>query len=289
MDWGGKYRGLWLTDYDGTIKQEGALGVCEADKAALRRLGGLGWLRAVATGRSLFNFAKVWEPGLELDALIFAGGAGLCPWSPMGPGPLLASSLIEGPALRQAIEASRRLGFGFFAYHEMPDNHYFYYERPAGQPPLGFFKRLEIFAGQHSPWPADYFTRGGYARISQIMLMIPAGAFGAAEREFRAAAPSLSVLRSTSPFGDGCLWLEAFAPGTSKGLAAAGLAARVGLDASRAVALGNDYNDRELLDWAGTSFVTADAPAEMRPGHVVMPVAGQGGLAWALDWVLARG
>ncbi|UQZ89355.1 hypothetical protein C4J81_09160 [Deltaproteobacteria bacterium Smac51] len=286
-DPGRSYRGIWLTDFDGTIKPEGANTVCAADKAALKRLKQLGWLRVVATGRSLFNFAKAWEPDLELDALIFSSGAGLCAWTPMGPGPALNTRLIEPALAKAAIAAARSLGFGFFAYHEPPDNHHFYYERPRNAP-AGFDRRLEIFPVQSFPWPDDYFQSRGYSRLSQIMIMIPAALFDQAESDFRRMAPGLSVIRSTSPFGDGCLWLEVFGPGTSKGQAASDLAGLVSLTAGEAVALGNDYNDIDLLAWADCSFVTEDAPAEIKSGHTVMPSAGQGGLAWALNRVFGH-
>ncbi len=271
--------GIWFTDFDGTIKPERGP-VCAADKAALRRLKEEGWFRVVATGRSLFAFAKIWEPDLELDALIFASGAGLCAWGPEGPGPLLRRRLIGPELLKTAMKAAIALGFGFFAYHAPPDNHHFYYLRPA-DPPSGFEKRLEIYSGQAWPWPDDYFQRSRRAAISQIMMMVPAPLIEKAERDFRRLAPGLSIIRSTSPFGDSCLWLEVFPPGVSKGRAGAQLAEEMGLTAEKTVALGNDYNDIDLLAWAGRSFVTADAPADVRSGHSIMPEAGEGGLAWA--------
>lgn len=280
------FSGIFFTDFDGTIKPEHGT-VCAADKAALVRLKELGWLRVVATGRSLYNFVKAWEADLELDALIFSAGAGVCPWSPFGPGPLLHSRLIEPDLLAAAVAAARQLGFGFFAYHAPPDNHYFYYLRPL-EPPLGFLKRLEIFPGQARPWPDDYFANPRHAQISQLMIMVPEAQVSQAEKDFGRLAPGLSIIRSTSPFGDGCIWLEIFGPGTSKGQAAARLAGDLAIPPEKTVALGNDYNDIDLLAWAGQSFITADAPPDIQPGHIIMPPAGQGGLAWAVERVLAN-
>lgn len=284
--YGAEFAGICFTDFDGTIKPPSGR-VCAADKAALRRLGELGWLRVVATGRSLFSFAKAWEADLELDALIFSSGVGLCAWDAFGPGPLLRGHLIAADLLQTAVAAAFQLGYGFFAYQEAPDNHHFYYARPQN-PPLGFEKRLKIFPAQAWPWPDDYFTNQRRARVSQIMIMVPGPLIDQAEQNFRRLAPGLSVIRSTSPFGDGCLWLEVFGPGISKGQAAARLAGELGVAVEQTVALGNDYNDIDLLAWAGQAFVTADAPAEIRAGHSIMPPAGLGGLAWAMERVLGR-
>ena len=282
--------GLWLTDFDGTIKPGDGGPVAEADLAALRRLGALGWRRAVATGRSLFGFAKAWQPGLELDYLIFSSGAGLCSWSERGPGPIIEASVFEPKAARQALQAALNLKFGFFAYHAPPDNHHFYHHRPPGGPevPAGFDRRLELFRTQCSPWggrTAENFDEP----LSQVMIMVPAERADAIEAEFRRQAPGLSVIRSSSPFGDGCLWLEIFPPGISKSLAAASLTGRLGLDPGQTVALGNDYNDRDLLNWAGRAFITADAPADLRGSLPTIAPAGDGGLAEAVEAVLGAG
>lgn len=282
------YRGLWLTDFDGTINPEGADPVALMDKEALKRLKDLGWFRAVVTGRSLFGFVKAWEPGLELDVLIFSSGVGVCGWDLMGPGPLLSVRTFEKEEALNALKAALGLGYGFFAYQTPPDNHHFYYHRPA-EPPAGFTRRLEIFDVQKRKWSDDYFQAESPPPLCQIMIMVPAASADRAEADFHHLAPGLSVVRSTSPFGDGCLWLEIYPPGVEKGRAAAALAARLNLDPASCVALGNDYNDQSMLDWAGRAFITANAPQELLNRYQVMPPAGCGGLAWALETVLNSG
>jgi hydroxymethylpyrimidine pyrophosphatase-like HAD family hydrolase len=281
--------GLWLTDFDGTIKpHDPKTPVDAADLADLKRLGAEGWGRAVVTGRSLFSFATAWEPGLELDWLVFSSGLGLCPWGAMGPGALLESRSLSPAEAESALKAALGLNFGFFAYLSPPDGHHFYYVKPPRQIPSGFDKRLKIFAVQGRPFPADFFDRDPARRpvLSQILLMIPETEAREAEAELARQLPHLSRLGSASPFGDGCRWLEVLPPGVSKGRAAAALTARLGLDQGRTVALGNDHNDRDLLDWAGRAFVTRDAPPDLLARHHPIVPAGQGGLAEAMALVL---
>jgi hydroxymethylpyrimidine pyrophosphatase-like HAD family hydrolase len=281
--------GLWLTDFDGTIKPHDPKSPpAPADLTALKRLGAEGWVRAVVTGRSLFSFATAWEPGLELDWLVFSSGAGLCPWGPSGPGDLLEARSLKPPEAESALKTTLGLNFGFFAYLPPPDSHHFYYLKPPVQVPSGFNKRLQIFAAQGRPFPADYFERPQDDRpnLGQLLMMIPESESARVEAELDRHLPGLSRLACASPFGDGCRWLEVLPPDVSKGRAAAALAERLGLDRNRAVAMGNDHNDRDLLDWAGQAFVTRDAPPDLLARHRPISRAGQGGLAEAVAQVL---
>ena len=281
--------GLWLTDFDGTIKpHDPKAPPAPADLAALKRLGADGWVRAVVTGRSLFSFATAWEPGLELDWLVFSSGCGLCPWGGAGPGALLEARTLRPPEAEKAVKTALGLNFGFLAYLPPPDGHHFYYLKPPGQIPSGFNKRLKNFAAQGRPFPADYFDLPPADRpvFNQFLLMIPESEAARAEAELDRQLPDLSRLASASPFGDGCRWLEVLPPEVSKGRAAAALAKRLGLDRNQTVAMGNDHNDRDLLDWAGQAFVTRDAPPDLLARHQSIAPAGQGGLAEAVSKVL---
>ncbi|MDR2946654.1 MAG: HAD hydrolase family protein [Candidatus Adiutrix sp.] len=285
-----KIAAAFFTDFDGTIKPEDPEGLAPADIQAFKDMGAAGWVRVVATGRSLFGFAKAWPLGLELDWLIFSSGAGLCSWGPMGPGPLLTARVYSPAQAEAAVRAALALGHGFSAYAAPPDNHHFYYHFPE-RPSAGFLKRLEIFAAQSRPWPADgleRLERGSLKLGGHLLIMVPEAEVEAAEAEFLRLAPGLSIVQASSPFSDSHRWLEIFPPNVSKGRAAADLVRRLGLDPALCAAAGNDYNDRDLLDWAGKPFITADAPPDLRSrGYRVIPPAGRGGLAEA--WGLVGG
>jgi hydroxymethylpyrimidine pyrophosphatase-like HAD family hydrolase len=190
-----------------------------------------------------------------------------------------------------SLKTALDLNFGFFAYLAPPDSHHFYYISPPDQVPFGFRLRLKNFAAQGRPFPADFFHRAPDDRpvLSQLLLIIPEAEAARAEAEMAGRAPHLTRLVSASPFNDGCRWLEVLPPGVSKGRAAAALTERLGLDRSRTVAMGNDYNDSDLLDWAGRSFVTRDAPPDLLARHQPIAPAGQGGLAQAAALVLGEG
>jgi hydroxymethylpyrimidine pyrophosphatase-like HAD family hydrolase len=94
--------------------------------------------------------------------------------------------------------------------------------------------------------------------------------------------PGYTVLRSSSPLGSGATWVEIFPSIVSKSQAAAWLAGRVGLTARDVLCVGNDYNDEDLLEWGGTSFVVANSPADLRARFTTVASSDQGGLAEAV-------
>ena len=58
--------------------------------------------------------------------------------------------------------------------------------------------------------------------------------------------------------------LDLLPPGVSKGWALERLAKRLGVERKETAAIGDNWNDVDMLEWAGQSFVMANAAAEMR-------------------------
>jgi hypothetical protein len=54
--------------------------------------------------------------------------------------------------------------------------------------------------------------------------------------------------------------------GTTKGTTLAALAAHLGIDQSEVLAVGDNYNDREMLEWAGTGVIMGNAPGGLKSG-----------------------
>ncbi|MCA9671506.1 MAG: HAD family phosphatase [Myxococcales bacterium] len=58
-------------------------------------------------------------------------------------------------------------------------------------------------------------------------------------------------------------YLEVLPPGVNKGNAARALCAELGIDAADVAAVGDSFNDIELLEWAGLGVAMGNAPAEV--------------------------
>ena len=111
----------------------------------------------------------------------------------------------------------------------------------------------------------------------------------AVHAEVAAVLDGLNVVRTTSPLDHRSTWIEIFPGGVSKSAGAAWLAARHALDAGDVVAVGNDWNDCDLLAWAGCSFVVGNAVAELRARHATVAANDAGGVSEAVRCWLAAG
>lgn len=70
---------------------------------------------------------------------------------------------------------------------------------------------------------------------------------------------------------------------TTKGTTLAALAALLGIERSEVMAVGDNYNDREMLDWAGIGVVMGNAAEPLKArGHEVTGSNDEAGLAQAI-------
>ncbi|MDR1396081.1 MAG: Cof-type HAD-IIB family hydrolase [Deltaproteobacteria bacterium] len=261
---------LFISDFDGTLKSH--LGqVDPEDCRIMRAMGKRGIVRAVATGRSLFSFMRDWPADLELDYLIYSSGMALCRWTPSGPGEHVFVRSFPPDEQALALAAAWALEEGLLAFLAPPESHHFYFRPP---PPAknsaGFEARLKQFRAYARPWPEGPLTEP----LSQLLFMIRQPEVPAARQHFQKLAPGLSLTRSASPYADSCQWLEVFPAGVSKRSAAEVLAELAGCRAEETAALGNDFNDEELLAWAGRSFTVPGAPAELSARFEELPGPG---------------
>ena len=87
--------------------------------------------------------------------------------------------------------------------------------------------------------------------------------------------------------------LDLLAPGVSKGWALERLAARLGIDRTETMAIGDNWNDVEMLEWAGQGVLMGNAVPELRAmakrrGWQQVPSNDQDGVAVALEAAIAR-
>jgi Cof subfamily protein (haloacid dehalogenase superfamily) len=91
-------------------------------------------------------------------------------------------------------------------------------------------------------------------------------------------AGRLATTRSHQLFG------EMTALGVSKGAMLERLAARLGVERSQVVAIGDQENDLSMIEWAGLGLAMGNAiPAVQAAADAVLPGVGQGGVAHAIE------
>lgn len=77
--------------------------------------------------------------------------------------------------------------------------------------------------------------------------------------------------------------VDVCAADTTKGATLARLAAAFGIGRDEVMAIGDNFNDREMLAWAGTAVVMGNAADELKRGFEVTGTNDQGGVAMAIE------
>ncbi len=253
---------MMITDLDGTLKQWEQQYAAE-DIATLKELGRRGIIRVIATGRNLYFAKKVVPPDFPIDYLIFSSGAGIVRWHDQRS--LLTINIVpERTAALIALLHRQRLNF--MIHHEIPDEHFFYFEKNREEN-TDFHQRIEVYGSFARPLTeatSHFFT------ASQALIIIPAD-----EKKFNTIAQSISqmnIIRTTSPYSEATIWIEVFPEIVSKGAAIKWLCDKLGIELEQTMSIGNDYNDLDLLKTTASSWVVANAPRSLREVFATCPM-----------------
>ena len=247
-------RAMVVTDLDGTLlDSRGHLSVTNCE--TLMALGQQDVLRVVATGRNLFSALRALPQDMPLDYLVFASGAGTLEWRSRE---LLDVRHLDDMQALGAATRFRDLGLDFMLHQGVPDNHRFWYHRSRSDN-ADFERRIARYEAHCESWPLAGSPSGPFSQL----LAVEAPDSSLTHAALRESLAPLNVIRATSPLDHQSLWWEVFPEGVSKAAGARFVLRRHRVDASRVLAIGNDFNDEELLTWAPESRVVANAPAEL--------------------------
>lgn len=253
-----RYRALIFCDLDDTLIA-GSAPVSAANAAMIARLAASGVGVVAASGRNLMLLERVLPPELPLAFAICSTGVGIIDWPTRR---LLRRSELSPATAAKAARKLRAAGANFMVHAPLPDNHHCHY--CATLPDTGaradFYRRLGRFAQSPRLLPEEW---DGASGASQLLAIFDSGEVPAAEALAAELRPDYSVVRATSPIDHESLWLEIFAPGVNKASAAAWLCDRFA-PGMPSYALGNDYNDLDLLEWADHSLAAAASPPELK-------------------------
>ena len=266
-----------VTDLDGTLLDAGARLGAE-NRQALERLGKAGSLRVVATGRSLHSAEAVLDADFPIDYLVFSSGAGILDWRSRE---LLAAHEMQCADAEAALELLLTKGLAFMVHHGVPDNHRFYYHRTDSDNP-DFDRRCERYRDFAVPLRGRTLDR---MRVSQF-LAIEAPGSDSHYDDLVMELEHLNVVLTTSPLDHRSRWIEIFPPAASKSKASEWLRDRHAVAHHDVLAIGNDYNDRDLLEWAHHAYVVDNAAASLKARYRVVASNDEQGFAEA---VAARG
>ncbi len=266
-----------VTDLDGTLL-DGDARLGAANRRALERLGECACLRVVATGRSLYSAELVLDAAFPIDYLVFASGAGILEWRSRE---LLVAHEMSSRQVQKTLDLLLAKDLAFMVHLGTPENHHFHFHLPAGQAAgedPDFHRRRERYSEFAQP------LAGGNLEGLQVSQFLAIEAPGS-ESHYDALVTELAglnVVLTTSPLDHRSRWIEIFPPAASKSRAADWLRERHGVAHGDVVAVGNDTNDRDLLEWARHAYVVANATASLKRRYTVVASNDEQGFAEAI-------
>lgn len=268
-----KPAGIFVTDFDGTlVRSDGTL--AKVDLEALAFLKDRGILRVVATGRSMYSFHRSSGKKLTIEYIVFSCGAGILKAADKQ---LIYKKSLSSLQVIRAVRVLDQLDLSYMVHREIPANHFFLYRRANSANP-DFERRLNLY--RQFAEPLDGIEALGPA--CQLLSVLPYDGGADIYRQIRQRLPEFSVIRTTSPLDHRSIWIEMFAPGVSKGRTVAWLSEQLGVGPQNVLAVGNDYNDCDLLEWAGKGIVVANAPDDLKQKFPAVASNDDGGVAEAI-------
>lgn len=263
-------RSLFVTDLDGTLFND-AKTISARDMNTLVRLRSKGVVVAVATGRSIYSFYKALghidlkKELLPVDYLLFSTGAGILD---LKQEEIVRKLAISKPDVEAICACFGRAGYDYMVHKAIPDTHFFLYKSHGHANP-DFHKRIDLYQPFASPMQAGTML---YASATQVLAVVPHGVSPDQIVAWKSLLAGFSVIHATSPLDHRSAWIEVFHHKVSKSQAAAWLAGVLQIPRNRVVAVGNDFNDQDLLEWAGQGFCVANTVPGLDTG-IRMPVS----------------
>jgi Cof subfamily protein (haloacid dehalogenase superfamily) len=266
---------LLAIDIDGTLLDSRGQ-VPPANVDALTEAAGRGVRLAVVTGRS-FNFAL---PPVEilpdpLTLVVYNGAI-----ARTRSGDTLIRRLLPCHEARQVLMATMRWRDSALMQFDRPSLGQLVYDRLDWTHPnrVGF-KQKNLALIQEVPALEDALTEDPIQIAFNGSIETMRDLVTVMKRHDVLARLSVSV--TEYPRRDFSL-VDVCAQDTTKGSTLCRLASLLGIDRSDVMAVGDNFNDREMLEWAGVGVVMGNAVAAMKEGFEVTGTNDEGGLAQAI-------
>ena len=279
---------LFITDLDGTLLND-VRTVSPKDLAALTRMRRAGTLVALATGRSNHSLAMLMEKlgcagpagSMPVDYIIFSTGAGVMDYPG---GRILRSVSLAQEDVLLISSVLDQLRLDYMIHRPVPDTaHFLYSQYNRGN--QDFLRRLQIYRSFATPLSQARLC--GFGGATEVLCIVAHDKGHEIAARLAEIFKNFSVIKATSPLDGRSLWIEIFAPSVSKSKTAEWLVEELAIEREMVCAVGNDYNDQDLLHWAGKSFVVANSPSVLRDHFPVVASNNNGGVGEAAAWWLA--
>lgn len=267
---------LFATDYDGTLlRTDGTFD--PGDLQSLEELQRSGCAVILATGRSPFSLKRSLNGRkLPVNGFVLSSGGAVLD----GKGAVLSFHTLSPEETLAAHSAFTSLGLDDVSVQgPYPDSHHLHWI--PGDHGSDFRRRLELYRG--------------YSREIDSAEMVSSEVIGFApsevadtvlERVREKLGERFSVIRATSPIDHRTVWIEIFPAGVDKGHGCDIVRREYGIERSLTAAVGNDWNDVAMLEWASTAFIVENGPSELKAMYRSVPSCDSLGVSTAAaEWL----
>lgn len=249
---------LVATDLDGTFLKNDRT-VSTENINALKRLGDENIVRVAATGRNLKKVNEVLNEHVPFDFVVFSSGAGVYN---MKDKTHIYKQNIEEASAQKILNHFISRQLNFHAFCPVPNNHKHFYYR--GNNECEEFERYFEFNKSHAePLDAKNLPQ---TELCQFLVIIreDENHFTQLKEQIENLCSEIRVIRASSPISKGYIWIEVFHKAVSKGNGVNEICRTTGIRQNETLGLGNDYNDFDLLAFTHLSFLTENAPDEIK-------------------------
>ena len=268
---------LIATDLDGTFLRNNK-SISKQNELILKELGRKNILRIAATGRNLKKVKEVIPPEIEFDYIVFSSGAGIFDWKNQVH---IHQQNIPKKPVEDVIRFLKTRKLNFNVFFPAPENHRHWFYR--GNDNCPEFERHFLFNQTHA---VDIeILHELEIEACQFLIIMPEDVsfFTKLKNELEELSGELRVIRTSSPITPGYIWMEVFHHSVSKGNGVKIICDAHNIDYKNTVGVGNDYNDIDLLNFTQYSFITQNAPEEIRKKYTVVPANENDGFFAALQ------
>lgn len=279
-----RYNGLFVTDLDGTLLSDDKK-IAAAELKALRGLRDIGVLTAIATGRSNYSFDKLISQlghsgsdiTLAVDYIIVSTGAGLMTFPE---GRIIKSFALRNDDVQFIAEYLERRSLDYMIHKPLPDTKHFLYSAHGEENP-DFYARLEIY--KDFSMQLTQSTLETFGEATEVVCIVPAEKGHDLAEIIRKDLQQFSVIKATSPLDGESIWIEIFPADVSKSQTTQLLADSLNICHKDICAVGNDFNDEDLLRWVECGYVVSNGPSSMKDSLHVVGSNNEGGVSEAIE------
>ncbi len=261
-------------DFDGTITdKKGNI----SDKAVeLMREFENKMCRIIVTGRTIHSFCNKVEDDFPIDYLIFSTGAGIMDWDKKE---IIDSTIFTETQTKIIEKKLKEMKLSFSMHHPIPENHKFQFFQ-GDEFADDFDRYMNLAKSFRKDW------NDSVVRSTQFLIITDDKNFDL--NRFENIRDFANVFKISSPIDHKTTWIEILPKRVSKSSGARKLIKICKMKPAITFAIGNDFNDEDLVEWADEGYFVDTAEISLKEKYPTLQNRNNNGVADFLERIRDR-